>query len=309
MRISRMGALWLALGLMAIAGRQAAAQAASVPAPKNWYTITWQIRSLPTINALNFTADQLAQVIPLLKQINKQMEDAGAAPPVDARTATLLAQLREGLLRGNLTQADVDNAKSALEALDAQQQKVFEGLPAVQQLKKLLTDEQKATLEGAVILTTGMSPGLHHRPPIPMPPAMPSGADLGRYRAERVLENVRQMPDNEYQQKRTQWATQLVELSVKRDDPTFATKVTALAALFDGARKLTNDQFQAQRNDLVNQILPYTTSTEGPAAPPPPPPPPNPTAGHPNLQVLTDPRVIDLLELKLTYLQAPAEGG
>lgn len=303
MRILRMVSLSVMLGLIAAVAGQAAAQEEPVSAAADWNNITWQIRSLPTINALEFTADQLERIIPVLKQINREVEQVGKNLPVDEPTAKKLTQLREGLLQGTLGQADVDNAKGSLNSLAQQNAKAFEGLPAVQQLKALLTDDQKRLLEGATILSTG----LRHRPPIPPPPFAQPGVDIGSYRAGKVLENVREMADAEYKQKRTEWATRLVERTVRRDDPNFANKVAALAAIFDGARKLTEDQFKAQREDLIKQLVSYTASEDnGPPPPPPPPPPFAGTTGHPNLKVLVDPQVIDLLEVKLTYLKAAA---
>lgn len=300
MSILRMLCLSAMLGLILGAVGQAAAQGELAPAV-DWNKISWQIRSLPTINALEFTAEQLEQILPVLKTIRAQQEQMGKTPPVGAQAATQLAQLREGLLQGNLGQADVDNAKQSLNSLDEQRERAFDALPGVQQLKALLTDDQKALLEGATILATG----LRHRPPIPAPPFATPGIDIGRYRAEKVLENVRQMTDADYQQKRTEWATRLVERAAKRDDPNFANKVAALAAIFDGVRKLTDQQFKAQRDDLIDQVMPYTGGEDAAVPPPPPPPPPYAgTTGHPNVKVLIDPQVIELLELKLTYLKA-----
>jgi hypothetical protein len=303
MQIVRIVAVVTAVGLLASVAGMAMAQGDEAAPPLNWNDISWQIRSLPTINALNFTATQLEQVIPVLKQINKEFEQAGRTPPVDNRAATQIRQLREGLLQGHLKQEDIDNARQALAQLEQKDQEVFDGLPAVKQLKGLLSDEQKGLLEGATILSSG----LRHRPPIPAPPFMQPGVNVGRVRAEKVLENIRQMPDAEYDQKRTEWATRLVERTVPRDDPKFAQSVAALAAIFDGVRKLSNEQFEAQREDLVTQVLPYTGGTET-MTPPPPPPPPAFGGGQPNLRVLVDPRVISLLEAKLTYLRAAAEG-
>lgn len=303
MRISRMVALWMVLGLVAGAVGQVAAQDAAVAPPLDWNQLSWQIRSLPTINALQFTAEQLEKVIPVLEQINKQLEEAGKTRPVDERTGTTLSQLRDGLLQGTLVKADVNDAKQSLRVLDQQTAKVFDALPAVQQLKTLLTDEQKRLLEGAV---SGPS-GLLHRPPIPLPPPVHSGFDIAHWRAEKMVDKVRQSPEPQYKQNRARWANDLVERAVKRDDPNFANKVAAMAAIFDGIRGLTNEQFKAQREDLIKQIVPYTGGGETVAQPPPPPPPPI-EGGHPNLRVLVDPRVIELLKLKLAYLQGAAAG-
>ena len=305
MRTVRTVSVLVVLGLIAGALGAAVAQNEIIAAP-DWNAIAWQIRSLPTVNALNFTADQLEKIIPVLKQINKQVEEAGKVPPVEAPVAKELVQLREGLLKGMLRQEDIDspNTRKALMTLDAQWEKVFGALPAVQTLKTLLTDEQEALLEGAILTPVG----LRHRPPVPPPPFMQPTGDLTRERAEKMLDKIRQTPQADYEQNRTQWANDLVARAVKREDPEFANKVAALVALFDGARKLTEDQFTAQREDLVKQIMPYTGGGEATPAPPPPPPPPFAgTTGHPNLRVLVDPQVISLLELKLTYLRpAPA---
>jgi hypothetical protein len=293
------GLALLALAVVTLAGgTPARAQAAG---QVDLMQLQFDLNSLPAVNELGFTKEQLTQLIPLIKRaIEEQKTIAARQAPIDAESLGQLVQIRDDMVKGGVGREILlkDPGAKASKNLDSALALAHQEMPASKEILALLTADQRDKLTRVTI----MASGFRYAPPPPAPPSGPTGRVDDMTTALNGLERVRRLAEPDYQNRRTSLAEGTVERLVKRDAPDFRQRVEQLLKVFDQVRAMPQTEFDANKQEIARQhIVAYVHEEGGPTAPP-----PAPVVSlniRPQLRALYDEKLVRVLELKLKSMQ------
>ncbi|HPZ06858.1 MAG TPA: hypothetical protein PL110_01975 [Candidatus Eremiobacteraeota bacterium] len=223
------------------------------------------MQSLYLINSLKLTSEQVKSLLPVLEEARTLSDE------IESKKGSIETQLIQKLDKVNADLAEnVEPSQETLTGLK-EMKKEMNAVPGeykdkmnalVDKVNKILTDEQKNIL--ATYKSEGMQENRGQKEGRPGkgdkagPPQRDKANKEGKKfnKLQKALVTVRETPENEYKQKKDEVLAKLAAIMGNKCSwSEVQKKVAKVSQIMDKTRSLSNDEFEAQRESICNELV------------------------------------------------------